>query len=61
MSSPAPSAGEEGTLCGTQRGDEGKGVLHEIRSTAFPHLPQLRWVPVLFRVAGEDAGQADLN
>ena len=23
MSSPAPSAGEEGTRCGTQRGDEG--------------------------------------
>jgi NAD(P)H dehydrogenase (quinone) len=26
MSSPAPSAGEEGTRCGTRRGDEGKPV-----------------------------------
>jgi hypothetical protein len=44
-----------------QRGDEGTRALHTIRSTAFPHLPQLRWVPFLSRVAGEDAGQADRN
>ena len=54
MSSLAPSAGEEGTRCGTQRGDEGKE--HETfgSETASPHLPQLRWVPFLSRAAGED-------
>ena len=40
------------------RGDEGNQALSPDAEPAFPHLPQLRWVPFLSRLAGEDVPPA---
>ena len=51
VSSPAPSAGEEGPRCASN--GEMRGKWHT-PMPALPHLPQLRWGPLLSRGAGED-------